>query len=325
MSHRFIHSVQIQEFQAIGGVQQFDLAVNPLSVLLINLKPLNDTSTLANFETMLGIVGALDRVAVLNNGVSVKSFTGRDLAAMNYYRHGIMPMQAAHLITNNNRRSVVLPLLFGNEAYSQSSCFPASKRGELTIELDVDVAASGYDGMRISIESIELPGAKPKEYERQVQLSASFGATGVNDIELPLGNLVRNLLLFGTTPFTGAAPAPTFGRMASFLDNEQLNYTAHDFEVAHMMHGLKGGSPPTYDERVAFTTTDGTATTSQPSDGNPASIGAGGWQNYALMDFDPTSDDMYSISTAKASRFHLQVNAEAANAWRVIPTERIKV
>jgi hypothetical protein len=317
--------MQVHEHLAVAGVSRFDLAVNPLSCLLLHLKPLNDTGTLANFQTMLGIAGALDRVAVLHNGVSIKSFSGRDLVAMNYFRHGIQPMQATHLITTNFRRSMVIPLLFGDQVYSQSSCFPASKRGELTLELDVDIADTGYDGMRISVESIELPGAKPKEYEKQVQLAATFGSTGFNDIELPLGNLVRSLLLFGTTGFTGAAPAPTFGRMAVMLDNEQFQYMATDFEVQHMMHGLKGGSPPSFDARLVGTTVDGNAGTSVPSDGANSSIGAGGWQNYALLDFDPTMNDMYSINTKGKDRFHLEVNAETADAWRIIPTERIKV
>lgn len=325
MSHKFIHALLVHEFAASDGVVQFDLAVNPLSALLIHLKPLNDTGTLANFQTMLGLAGALDRVAVLHNGVSIKSYTGRDLVAMNYFRHGIMPMQASHLITNDIRRSMVIPLLFGTEVYSQSSCFPASRRGELTLELDVDISDTGYNGLRISIESIELPGAKPKEYERQVQLAAAFGSVGFNNIELPLGNLVRNLLLFGTTGFTGAAPAPTFGRMATMLDNQQVNYMATDFEVQHMMHGLKGGSPPTFDSRLVGTTVDGNSGTSVPSDGANSSVGSGGWGNYALLDFDPTLNDMYSINTSKADRFHLEVNAETADAWRVIPTERIKV
>ena len=326
MGKRFLHSVNIQD-QAIAadGVQQFDLAVNPLSVLLLTLRPLNDTGTLADFQTYMGIAGALNRISVLWNGVSVTSMTGRDAAALAYFRHGIMPTQANHDNVNNDRRAVVLPILMGNEIYSQRSCFPATKRGELVLELDFDIAATGYDGMRFSMETVELPGAKPKEYERKVQVAASFGATGLQDVELPIGNLVRGLLLFGTTGYTGASPAPTWGRMATYVDNEQVGYSATDFEVAHMMQNLQGGQPPMLDARQFGTTTDGTATTSQPSDPSAFNVGSGGFENYSFLSFDPTLDDEYALDTKGANRFHIENNAEAADAFRVVTVERIKV
>lgn len=326
-SRKFLHSINIHE-QAIGsdGVMSFDLAVNPLSVLLLVLRPLNDTTTLADFASYMNIAGAMNRIAVLHNGVSVISMTGRDAAALAFFRHGVITMQANHDNTTNERRSFILPIWLGNEAYSQTSCFPASKRGELQLEIDFDIAATGYDGLRFGMETIELPGAKPKEYERKVQLSATFGATGLNDVELPLGNLNRGLLLFGTTPFAGASPAPTWGRIATYIDNEQVNYSAHDFEVAHMMSTLMGGQPPAVDEHIHGTTVDGNAGTSIPTIGAPHHVGSsGGWENYCYINFDPTGDDMYSLETKGASRFHIENNAETANAFRVIPVERIKV
>jgi len=321
MSHKFLHSVNIQErLISADGVQSYDLAVNPLSVLLLHLKPLNDTGTLSDFATYLNVAGAINRVAVLLNGVSVVSMTGRDAAAMAFFRHGITPMQASHQDTNNFRRSLVLPILMGSEIYSQRSCFPATKRGELILEVDFDIAATGYDGLRFAVETIELPGAKPKEYERKVQLSGTFGATGINDVELPLGNLNRGLLLFGTTAFTGASPAPTWGRVATYLDNEQHGYSAHDWEVAHMMSTLQGGQPPSMDDHIHLTVASPPQETA-----NHHEVGQGGFENYAFLNFDPTGDDAYSLDASKSSRFHIEGNVETANAFRVVPVERVKV
>lgn len=322
---RFLHSVNVQErLIAADGVQQFDLAVNPLSVLLLHLKPLNDTGTLADFETYLGICAAINRVAVLWNGVSVISMSGRDAAAMAFFRHGIVPLQGNHDITTNERRSVVLPIFLGREAYDPRSCFPATKRGELVLELDFDIADVGYDGLRFAVESIELLGAKPKEYERKVQLGATFGATGINDIELPIGNLVRGLLLFGTTAFSGASPSPTFGRVATYVDNEQVGFSAHDFEVAHMMSVLMGGQPPIMDDH-AHVVDATSANTEEITVGTHFVGSSDGWENYAMLNFDPTQDDLYTLSTRGANRFHLEANVETANAWRVVPIEVIKV
>lgn len=323
---KFLQSINIHEqLIAADGVQSFDLAVNPLSVLLLTIRPLNDTGTLADFESYMGIAGSLNRVSILHNGVSVVSMTGRDAAALAYFRHGIMPLQANHDIANNDRRAVVLPILLGNEAFSAKSCFPQTKRGELQLEVDFDIAGAGYDGLRFSVESIELPGAKPKEYERKVQLSGTFGATGINDVELPIGNLVRSVLCFGTTAYTGATPAPTLGRIASYVNNQQVGFSATDFEVQHMMQTLLGGQPPMMDARQTGVTVDGNAGTSVPTDGAVFNVGGDGFENYCLLNFDPFNDDLYSLDTKGASRAHLEFNVETADAFRVIPVEQIRV
>src|SRR5574342_71998 len=162
----FLHSVAVQD-QAIAadGIFTFDLAVNPLSMVLLALRPLNDTGTLTNFETYRGICAAANRVSILYRGESILSMRGEDVAALNYFRWGMVPYQGQHDNTDNERRCVVMPLLLGRWPYSKESCFPASRRGELVLELDLDIADTGYDGLRISAETVEILDAKPKEVE----------------------------------------------------------------------------------------------------------------------------------------------------------------
>ena len=52
MGRRFLHSVTtVEQLIAADGVSTFDLAVNPLSVVNLVLRPLNDTGTLSNFQS----------------------------------------------------------------------------------------------------------------------------------------------------------------------------------------------------------------------------------------------------------------------------------
>jgi hypothetical protein len=221
----------------------------------------------------------------------------------------------------------------GKHAYDVKSCFPASRRGELVLELDVDIADTGYDGLRVSVETIELLGAKPVEYEKKVQVLQTFAATGDVDVDLPPGNVNRGLLLFGTTPFGGATPAPSWGRMKVLMDNQEVMFGATDFEVAQMLHCLWGRQPPMYDGHMHRTTTDGNAQTAVATVSGPFNVGAGiagavdvnAWHQYAFLDFDPTKDDEHSLNTSGHTRFHLRANAETADAVRVIPIEVIKV
>lgn len=321
----FLHSVAVPN-QAPGAdaVVSHDLAVNPLSVILICLRPLNDTGTLANFASYLSVCDAINRLTVLYRGESIVQMSGRDAAAMAFFRYGIAPFQNTHLISNNDRRCVVLPVVLGQFPYDKSSCFPATRRGELVLEMDLDIADTGYDDLNYTIETIEILDAKPREYERKVTTTQTFAATGDNDIDFPTGNMFRGILAFGTTAFTGTAPAPTLGRMSTLLDNSQMGYSSTDFEVAFMLPSLWGRVPPGYDEHVHRENTAASYAQNALTAG-PSSVMAGGWQNYVYLDFDPTRNDEHSINTKGKSRFSLRADSETANLVRAIPVEVIKV
>lgn len=317
-----LHSVAVNnQDPAADAVLRHDLGVNALSVILINLRPLNETSTLTNFQRYMGLAGSVNRCTLMHNGVSIISMSGRDIAALNYHRHGIVPGQAGILDTDNERRSCVLPIIVGRHAYDPESAFPPSRRGELQLELDVDIADTGYDDLQYTVELIELLGAKPKEFERKIQHLQTLVA-GDNDIDLPLGNYLRGLLCFGTTAWTGASPAPTLGRMATFKDNSQIGYSSIDFETAAMLSQLQGrqGNILGHTHRVNAASTSSTLESSLISELSPD-----GLENYAWLDFDPTRDDLFALDLRSASRFHLRCNAESADAARVVPIERIKL
>lgn len=318
---RILHSINTQD-QAIAadGIYNYDLAVNPLSTVLLVARPLNDTGTLANFQSYLGIAAAFNRITIQRVGEAVFSMRGEDAAALNYFRHGIMPYQAYHLDTDNDRRAVVIPLILGRQPYDSKSCMPASRRGELNLELDIDIADTGYDGMRLSIETIEIVDAKPTEYERKTSVNQTFAATGDNDVDLTPGAINRGVLCWGTTAPTGAAPAPTLGRLKVMVDNSDTFFNATDVEVASSLCTLWGRQPPAYDAHIHRQT----ANTDTVTNGGPISVGYNGWQNYAFLDFDPTRDDEFVLDCREAKRFNLRVNAEAANAARFVQIEKLK-
>lgn len=322
----FLHNIAVQDrLIAADGLENFDLAVNPLSVILLALRPLNDTGTLANFQSYRGLCAALNRVSVLYRGEAIQSMRGEDLAAFNYFRWGMMPFQGQHDDVNNERRCAVLPIVMGRWPYSKDSCFPASRRGELTLECDFDIADTGYDGLRLSVETIEIMDAKPKEYEKRVQVTQTNGATGDQDMDLvATGNLIRGILLFGTTGFAGATPAPSWGRIKVLLDNVEAGYSNTDFEVAQMLHCLWGRQPPMYDGHKHIITTDGNAQTEVETLSGPRDVGEG-YEQYCYLDYDPTGDDTHSLSTKDKSRLILRANVETADAVRAVPVEVIKL
>jgi len=228
----------------------------------------------------------------------------------------------------------VLPIVMGRWPFSKDSCFPAARRGELALEVDFDIADTGYDTLNFSVESTELLDAHPKEYEKRVQVLQTNGSTGDQDMDLvATGNLIRGILLFGTTPFAGAAPAPSWGRIKVLLDNQEAGFAATDFEVAQAMHCLWGRQPPHYDGHMHRVTTDGNAQTELATVSGPFNVGAGiagatdisGWNQYAFLDYDPTGDDAHALNTKDKSRLILRANVETADAVRAVPIEVIKL
>jgi len=139
--------------------------------------------------------------------------------------------------------------------------------------------------------------------------------------------------LFGTTPFGGAAPAPTWGRLKLLLDNQEVGFANTDFEVLQADASLWGRNPPAYDGHMHRITTSGCAQTALATISGPFNVGAGiagavdinSWMQYAFMDFDPTGDDAHILRTQGKSRLIVRGNIETADAVRGLPIEVIKL
>lgn len=312
---------------AADGVYTYDMGVNPLSVILVNIRPLNDTGTLSTWCNAFRLAQAINRASLFYRGHSVISMRGEDIAAFNFFRWGMVPFLANPDNVNNERRCMTLPIILGRYPYMPTSCFPACNKGELTLELDLDIADQGYDTLNISIDTVELPNAKPKSYERRVQQSATWAATGNNDLDLPVGNLMRGLFLWGTTAFDGATPAPSWGNVTVLQDNQEVGFRSVDWEVLATLQALWGRLPlpVTEDGHMHTTTTDGNAQTAVETLAGGGYTREATYRQYAFIDFDPTGDDSMALDTSGSRRLQIRANAETADSVRCIPIEVIKV
>ena len=317
---RYTHSIlAAPQTPAADGVQVFDLPVGPLSVVLLHLNPLNETTAIANYAWVRALLSAIDNVTVSFRGGAFVALSGLDLMALNMMWHRFRPWQSAAVSTNNARRSMVVPICFGRRPFDVKECFPSTKKGELQMSVTWDVADTGFDALRVSVETIELPGATPDYVEKVTTIARTLPAVGQNEIDLPIGNFLRGVLLFGTTGYAGATPAPTLGQLQLLKDNSQQYVSASDFEVLRSVMGLKGVAyPPDWAHMHGF---------------DDAAAGAAFTRNmeflasvdetYALIDLDPIWDDSFGMETVGAGRVHVRIDAETADAVRVIPIERV--
>lgn len=316
----FIHSIlATNQVQAADGDVVIDLPVNPLSVILLHISPLNDTAAIADYRFLEALLGGLSNVRVSHKGGSVFDMSGIDAAALALLWHRVSIWQSNAVETDNDRRSVVLPILFGRRAYLRDECFPETKKGELSMTLTFDIAGTGYDALRFSVETIELLGAAPSYVQKATTLVQTFAASGQNDVELPIGNVIRAILAFGTTAFAGATPAPTLGQLEVLKDNRQFGYTSSDFEVLRATLGLAGVAYPPGGRHIHSVDAAGVAR----EDTLEPQVGGSLDDNYVLLNFDPLWDDDYVLETEGAGRVNVRVNAETADAVRMIPIERV--
>ena len=318
----FIHSI-LEPTAAIAADADeiIDLPVNPLSLVLINIKPLNESSTITTYRLLEALLGAVANVEISHKGASVINASGTDLAVMAMLYHGAAIWQSNAFETDNFRRSIVLPIFLSRKPFMSDEGFPASRRGELQLRITWDIAAAGFDALTRSIETIELPEANPTFVQKVTTLATTFGATGQQFVDLPIGNVMRGCLLFGTTPFTGAAPAPSWGRVEFLVNNQQRMFTGTDWETLRGLPGLRGVPFPPDGRHIHSVNAAGAGR----EDSLEPEVGASIDDNYALLDLDPTRDDEFSIDTEGASRVHIRSEAETADAVRVLPIERVPV
>lgn len=318
----FIHSIlRANAAIAADGDEVVDLPVNPLSVILLHLSPLNECTSETTYSFLKGLLAALVSIRVSHKGSAVVDLNGYDLAMVALLYHKIGLFQAGADRTDDDRRSLTIPILFGRRAYMPSECFPETKKGEMQLSITWDIAAAAYDGLRRSIETIELPEATPDFVQKVTTLAQTFSATGQNDVDLPIGNVIRAILLWGTTGFAGATPLPTWGQVELMRDNRQTHYSATDFEVSKAIAGLCGCTyPPSQDHihgldptAVAYTDSEEMQTSESKE------------ELYTLLHLDPTFDDLYSLVTEGAGRVNVRCDAETANAVRVLPIEKVPV
>lgn len=318
----FIHSIlEPTAVVAADGDEIIDLPVNPLSLVLINIKPLNETSTIGTYRLLEALLGAVANVEISHKGASVINASGTDLAVMAMLYHGATIWQSNAFETDGFRRSIVLPIFLSRKPYMADEGFPATRRGELQLRITWDIAAAGFDVLTRSIETVELPDATPVFVQKVTTLATTFGATGQQFVDLPIGNILRGCLLFGTTPFTGATPAPSWGRIEFLVNNIQRAFTGTDWETLRGLPGLRGVAFPPGGRHIH----SGTYVTTVAGDSREPEIGASLDDNYALLDLDPTRDDEYSVNTEGTSRVHIRSEAETADAVRVLPIEKVPV
>lgn len=321
---RFLRQVLVQdETLAVSTLRSDDLPVNPLSMILVTIRSLNDTGTLGNFSLVNALLNQIAKLEVLYKGSAVVSGSLADLARLNGLLIGNPPMQTSATYVDNTTRSVTIPILMGRRPFWPEECFPAVRRGELQLQLTSAAAQTGVDNLTIQIETVELLDAKPTRFLKYTTITKTPTATGDHDVDLPLGNKIAHALLFGTTVPTAASFNASIGQLRLLVDNVEHYYARTNWETLHneMQRRISEGAQTSVHQHLENVA--GAYAQNSTTDDNNSNVGF--FDSYALLDFDPLNDSNWLLETAGRARVHLRINADVADAIRVIPTELIEV
>jgi hypothetical protein len=317
---RFLHQVLVQdEALTVSTQRSDDLPVNPLSHILFTLRLLNNSADLDDYRVISALLAQISRVEVLFKGSAIIAGSLADLARMATFIQGRPPMQTLATIVDNDARSITVPIYLGRRPYWPEECFPAVRRGELQLQTTVAAAQTGVDTPTLQIETVELLEAKPSRFLKYTTISRTPAATGDHDVDLPIGNTLLGVLLFGTTAPAGAALTASIGQLRLLVDNVEHYFGRTNWETLHNMAQLWAGESISSGTHTVRENDAVAYTADALTDGEHGNLGF--LNNYGFLNLDPNKDGAFALNTRDRSRIHMRINADVADAIRVLPLE----
>jgi hypothetical protein len=304
---------------ASDGDYTFDLPTDPISHIILTIKCLNDGANVK--ATLAQILGALESISIIFRGAYIYNLSAADLFALNCIMFDREMHQENVINTDNATRAITLILPFGRKLYDPTECFMATKRGEFQLKIRVDIADTGYDGLTLLFETVELPEASPANYLKVYTLTKTPPAVGDVDVDLPRGNKLLGILLWGTTIHSGTSWTNTIDKVQLLLNNVRKYYCETKAEALHgsLMEycGVKNAfSEKFHMENLAAAYTQNVDTATEEAANSDLS-------NYYFLNFGINLATDYTIDTAPLAGLKVRITAGDTNPVRVLPIELV--
>lgn len=292
----FIRTNILKAYTMATEVKKIDLPVNPLSHLVLTVSGYNATDE----ATLAEIIAFINKVSVTHEGVTQLGLESEDLMALQMYLFNHPPMLTQNIATDNATRQLSLIIPFGRKLYNPDECFPATKKGEFTLTLDTTVPATSFDNAVIDIEAVELPGASPTRHIKADLLTiVAPGATGDNDVNLPIGNEIDGIIFYSTTFPSTSSHVYGINEISIRVDNRE-RYIAQ-CKTASLIGEM------------------GTELHTLPRD--IAAFGQVFPKNYFWMRFNTDRMDNYTFNSQGLSSFVARLNMGVNEASKIIPVQ----
>lgn len=296
----FIRSNLIHARPSATEVLSVDLPTNPISHLILAISgfQMTDEATLAE------ILAFLNTVTVSQLGTTILNLQSEDLHALNCYLYRSVPALTNSVTTDNATRTLGLVIPFGRRIFDPQECYPATKKGELTLTLDLTALGTSIDNGVIDLDCVQLIGAQPTHYlKSRIMTVTAPGATGVNEVALPIGNEIVAIGIRMTT-FPGVSSHVYGVEKATILvDDIETDYSA---AVAQCLVADR-----------AFRATGPITSMLQQQQMLPL--------NTVWLDFDPNGDGQFLLDTKGKSSVKIALDMGVNEATYLTVVERVPV
>jgi len=313
----FIRSVLAQkEAITASTTVTYDLPVNPLSVIFLTFG-WRDGAAIGNTASPVAdLLSFISKVEVLFKGQAIISANGADLAAMTT-RLLRRPLAIINLVNAATEEHwLTIPITFSRRMYDPEMAFPASKRGELQLQVTYTAAVGTVDSPIALIETVELLDVQPAGYLKYTTISKTPTAAGEHDVDLPIGNKILGVGFFATQVPTGVLASRDIDWFKLLVDNVETRYSKSNWESFWTEDQIHQGYDPAMQRHTHAQNDAADVVTGLQL------YGIIGPARYAFVDLDPLRDGSYILDTAGRSRVHLRINANTTfTAIRVMPVE----
>lgn len=308
---------QEQTFAAADAAITDNLPVNPLSFVDIIIRGQNLTAN--TLSTLAQQLAVLSRIEVLFKGSSIVSLTPADLFALQTRLLWAWNLPQPRGIAAGAVWRHLLRVCFGRRPYALTSGFPASRAGELQIRYTPAATFTNVGTISLQVETEEILDATFATYMKYTTISRTPAATGESDVDLPIGNKYAGVLLFGTTVPTAGAVTASMREIRMLIDNQEAYIPRTRWDAAHHDFQNSRALALWMAEHVHLENTAAAYTQNADTLGPRWDVHV--LANYAWLDFDPLMTDDYLLDTAGRSSIKLRLNADVADAQRIIPLE----
>lgn len=323
MAERFLRTIIDEDVSISAGASPYtkDLPVNPLSFLLLTIRAV--TLTANTVPTLANLLEVFSSVEVSFKGTTMVGASLVDLARL------VMHLWRCRILRENinddasNITWVTVPIPFGRIPFHPEECFPPTRKGDLTLKLNIASSFTNVGSVTIILEAVELLDAAPKRFTKITTTPKTPTATGEHEVDLPLGNPILGALIFGTTTPTGTSWSASVRKVKLLVDNVESHYSSARWESLHNDGHWRGIFPwdfvrHTHLENLA-------AAYTQNAESGAVSDAVREDEKYIFLDFDPLRDDRYLLETEGRGRIHLKITADVVDAIRVLPIELIRL
>jgi len=317
----FTHSVVVPNEAVTANTQpDWDLPVQPLSHLLTTVK---FAQNIANTQLAFANIAAMiDKLEVSYKGASIFNTNGLDMLAVGLMVCDFESWGINAVGDDNELRSFTFLVPFGRQLYSPVECYPATARGELVVQITWAASFTEIDGVTLQMEAVILPDAHPERFLKVTSSAVKPTKTGEYDVELPIGNQISDIVLWGTTiPFVDTATT-SIEQIEIRKNNSEYMYTKTYFETLHNMMGRLRAAPGYWGNHVHQLDEAAYAANMDTMGVKPSNHIL---SNHLLVPFDVRRDGMHILQTGDATSLNIRITAGDLEEVRVIPCEVVAV